>query len=286
MGKRSTLLMGIMGVIFSPLTVWPPNTVSIEALVYEASAADSTLFFQKQKLVTADIPTPQRTMTVAKSFLGAPYVLGCLDRRQEEQLTINLRELDCWTFVEISLAISLAQEGNFKSFAELLQQLRYWGGTINGYGSRIHYFTGWLLQAEQNGLIEDLSASMGGIPYKKQVGYISARPHKYPKIKDAQALTNIRHAEKRINAHQWHYIPQAKIAKMEHLIQEGDLVCLTSVKQDLDIAHQGFAVKQNGRIYLMHASSLSKRVVLSRQPLAEYVISQPGQSGIMVARFK
>ena len=286
MGKRSTLLMGIMGVIFSPLTVWPPNTVSTEALVYEASAADSTLFFQKQKLVTADVTTAERTMAVAKSFLGAPYVLGCLDRRQEEQLTINLRELDCWTFVEISLAISLAQDGNFKSFAELLQQLRYWGGTINGYGSRIHYFTGWLLQAEQNGLIEDLSASMGGIPYKKQVGYISARPHKYPKIKDAQALTNIRHAEKRINAHQWHYIPQAKIAKMEHLIQEGDLVCLTSVKQDLDIAHQGFAVKQNGRIYLMHASSLSKRVVLSRQPLAEYVISQPGQSGIMVARFK
>lgn len=280
--------MGIMGAIIFPLTVWPPNSASTTAsvVVYEASAADSTLFFQKKKLIAAEVATPAQTMTVARSFLGVPYVLGCLDRRQEEQLTINLRELDCWTFVEISLAISLARDGDFESFAEQLQQLRYWGGTINGYGSRIHYFTGWLLQAEQNGLIDDLTAEMGGIPYNKKVGYISARPHKYPKIRDAQALTNIRHAEKRINAHQWHYIPQNKIAQMEHLIQEGDLVCLTSVKQDLDIAHQGFAVKQNGRIYLMHASSLSKRVILSRQPLAEYVISQPGQSGIMVARFK
>jgi hypothetical protein len=47
-----------------------------------------------------------------------------------------------------------------------------------------------------------------------------------------------------INSHQWYYIPQHEIISMEHLIQDGDIICLTSVKQDLDVAHQGFAVKK------------------------------------------
>lgn len=67
--------------------------------------------------------------------------------------------------------------------------------------------------------------------------------------------------------------------------QEGDIISLTSAKADLDIAHQGFAVKINGRIHLMHASSLAHRVVY-QQPLPAYVISQRGQTGIMVARLR
>jgi hypothetical protein len=73
---------------------------------------------------------------------------------------------------------------------------------------------------------------------------------------------------------------------MEHLIQEGDIISLTAWKKDLDIAHQGFAVKVNGRMHLMHASSLGKKVVISKQPLPEYILSQPGQTGIMVARLR
>ncbi|MFM8484753.1 MAG: N-acetylmuramoyl-L-alanine amidase-like domain-containing protein, partial [Bacteroidota bacterium] len=86
------------------------------------------------------------------------------------------------------------------------------------------------------------------------------------------------------NSHHWYYIPQHEIIKMEHLIQDGDIICLTSVKQDLDVAHQGFAVKKGNRVHLLHASSLAKKVIISGQPLAEYVLAQPGQSGIMVAR--
>jgi hypothetical protein len=71
---------------------------------------------------------------------------------------------------------------------------------------------------------------------------------------------------------------------MEQFIQEGDIICLTSVKSDLDIAHQGFAIKRNGRVYLLHASSLAGKVIIARQPLAQYVDSQRGQSGIMVIR--
>lgn len=245
---------------------------------------DSILFADKQKIALSEGSLNARTLAIAKSFLGTPYVHGCLDRQAEECLAVNLGELDCWTFMENSLAIALANDGNFQSYLQQLQELRYWGGYVNGYGSRIHYFSGWLLQNEKRGLLKDLTREMGGSPYKKEIGYISARPAKYPKIKDPDNMRALKSAEKRINAHNWYYIPQEQVAQMEHLIQEGDIISLTAWKKDLDISHQGFAVKINGRIHLMHASSLNKKVIISKQPLPAYILSQPGQTGIMVAR--
>lgn len=247
---------------------------------------DSLLFLEKQRYALAEQTIVAKTMAVANSFLGTPYVNGCLDRDAQECLVVNLCELDCWTFVENSLAIALAEPGNYGSYQSHLRELRYWGGTVNGYGSRIHYFTGWLLQNEKRGLLQDLTQRMGGIPYPAEVGYISARPSKYPKIKNPETLRAIRSTERRINAHAWYYIPENRVAQVESLLEEGDIVSLTAWKADLDIAHQGFAVKKNGRVHLMHASSLGKKVIVSKQPLAEYVRSQPGQSGIMVARLR
>jgi len=248
--------------------------------------SDSLLFLEKQKYALEQTSISAKTLAVARSFVGTPYVTGCLDRNSEECLSVNLCELDCWTFVENSLAIALAEPGNYQSYKTHLQDLRYWGGHVNGYGSRIHYFTGWLLQSEKRGILDDLTEKMGGIPYRKKIGYMSVRPAKYPKVKNPENLRNIRAAERRINAHQWFYIPKKRVAVMEHLIQEGDIVSLTAWKPELDIAHQGFAIKINGRIHLMHASSLGKKVIISKQPLPEYLATQVGQTGIMVARLK
>lgn len=248
------------------------------------STRDSLIFFEKQKIAAQENSLTAKTLAVALSFLGTPYVSGALDVNANEQLVVNLQQLDCWTLVENSLAIAQTDGGDFQTYLSHLQQLRYWGGVVDGYGSRIHYFSGWLLQAEKNGFLRDLTQEMGGIPYRKKISYITARPDKYPKIKNAAVCRDLLAAEKRINTHAWYYIPKAKVAAMEHLIQEGDLIILTSAKRDLDIAHQGFAVRRNGRIHLLNASSLSKRVVISKQTLPQYLASQKGQSGIMVAR--
>lgn len=288
MRKRTTLLSGVFGVLLFPLYFLSPRllTTGTPPLI-EATTADTTLFQEKLQLAAQAGDPVNGALDIARSFLGTPYVTGCLDRNRNEKLVVDLRELDCWTFVENSVAIAMSRNGDFDSYTSLLRHLRYWGGFIDGYGSRIHYFTGWLLQAEKLGVIENMTKSMGGVRYLKKVGYISARPGKYPKIENAKALQNIKKAEKRINVHEWYFIPQHKIAQMEHLIQEGDIICLTSSKHDLDIAHQGFAVKgDDGHIHLLHASSLAKKVIIGRQPLADYVLSQPGQSGIMVARIK
>ena len=283
MVKYSKVLLLLTASLAITLAAWQTGGPS-DKIEYVATSADTSVFLEKRRFAEADAPVANRCLSVAKSFLGAPYVTGVLDRNQGEVLTVNLQELDCWTFMENCLAISLTDDDSMERMARQIRGMRYWGGIIDGYGSRIHYFTGWLLQAEKSGLMRDLTKDLGGRPYEKKVGYISARPHKYPKISDEETLRDIRNAEKRINAHQWYYIPQHEIIGMEHLIQDGDIICLTSVKPDLDVAHQGFAVRKGNRIHLLHASSLAKKVIISGQPLAEYVLAQPGQSGIMVAR--
>ncbi|MCC7465104.1 MAG: DUF1460 domain-containing protein, partial [Saprospiraceae bacterium] len=115
------------------------------------SGNDSLLFLEKQKIALGESGLTARTLAVARSFIGTPYVNGCLDRNPEECLAVNLCELDCWTFMENSLAIALAASGDYSSYKNQLQELRYWGGYINGYGSRIHYFSGWLLHNEKKG---------------------------------------------------------------------------------------------------------------------------------------
>ncbi len=244
---------------------------------------DVAIFAEKQKLAAAGGNAVQ-TLVIAKSFLGTPYAVGTLEQSGPEQLVINLRELDCWTFVETSLGITLSAKDDFQNYKGALQQLRYWGGTVNGYGSRIHYFSGWVLQAQARGLLRDLTAELGGIPYRKKIGYISAHPDKYPRTRDAATLRAIVAAEARISRHDWFYVPKSKVAQVESQLREGDIILLTSAKPDLDIAHQGFAIRQNGRIHLLHASSLSKRVVISAEPLPGYMAGQKGQSGMMVVR--
>lgn len=79
-------------------------------------------------------------LRIGKSYLGTRYVANTLDRNEVEQLVINTKEVDCLTFVEYTLAQALGS-----SFADNLQRIRYRDGIINGYPSRLHYTSDWIL---------------------------------------------------------------------------------------------------------------------------------------------
>ncbi|MBK8555175.1 MAG: DUF1460 domain-containing protein [Lewinellaceae bacterium] len=235
------------------------------------------------------ISTTGRMLAVAESFLGTPYVVGTLESPGPECLITNLQALDCWTFVECSLAIAQTADSALASeqaFTRAVRQLRYWGGRIDGYGSRIHYFSGWLLQAEKSGILDDITPQLGGVQLHKHIDFMSRHAEKYTRLNDPAVLQQIVNAEKRLNQHTWTYIPQDRIESIEHLIHEGDIIAITSAKTGLDFSHEGFAVRRNGRVHLLHASSLGKKVIVSSQLLGDYVRSQRGQTGIVVARVR
>lgn len=234
---------------------------------------------------TSDKKIHQYIIENGMSLIGKPYKAGTLESEGTERLTYFDDAFDCVTFVEYVLAKSKIQAmDNQSNFESNLTNLRYRDGVINGYGSRLHYFTEWILQNCTQNHLEDLTKSIGGIPYIKTINFISKNKSKYPKLRDDDAVQNIKTSERRLKNHKWFYIPKKSLSKVQHRIQDGDIFAFTTPISGLDIVHTGFAKWVNGKLCLLHASETEKKVVLTSLSLEEYIMPNMNQSGIIVVR--
>ena len=231
------------------------------------------------------------TLNIAKSFLNRPYKAHTLEGNQTEKLVVNLREFDCSTFVESCIAMGLTyrkDDISFDKYQKYLQRLRYYkNGKIKGFESRINYFSDWLYTHQEDGLLINVTPSMGGIEWKKNVNFMSTHWNKYPFPKDTELLGKIVKIEERINGQSYTFIPKSKVKSIENQFMNGDIIGITTNIDGLDVTHEGFAIRlQDKRVYLLHASSDFKRVMVTDKPLAEYLAKNKNQTGIMVARLK
>ena len=83
--------------------------------------------FLDKKKPSTKIPG-QLILEIGRFFLGTPYAGGTLETKGAEHLVINLRELDCVTFVEKIVALALylkTQEKSYEAFRIILQKIRY-----------------------------------------------------------------------------------------------------------------------------------------------------------------
>lgn len=220
-------------------------------------------------------------------FLRTPYLEKTLEIPGDEQLVIDLMGLDCTTYLET--VVTLARLGKmgtctFEDYSTQLANLRYIDGRQGEYPSRLHYFSDWIADNAKKGILRDITADIGGIVYANQPSFMSSNPKFYAQLSNPTYVNELKEREKIIGSRTYHYIPKEKIASLEQGIQAGDLIAITASMANLDVVHVGFAVKKNGRIHLMHASSVSKMVEVSEKPLAEYLAPNKSQSGIMVAR--
>ena len=253
-----------------------------------AQSADEMIFMQKMKLPKAELKA-QTALIIAKSFMGQPYKAATLEGNSKEQLVCNLRDFDCSTFVESVTAMTLVKHGekpNFEKYNTQLKNLRYRTGEIDGYASRLHYFREWLIQAEINQVGQDVTKNIGGILQKKSINYMTYNRELYPKLKDEVSFSEVKNNQKLINEHAFYYIPKWKLERLEieNQIQDGDIIAITSNVDGLDYNHEGFAIRQNGRLYLLHASYEVKKVIISKEPLVDYLNRINKHSGISVFR--
>lgn len=225
-------------------------------------------------------------LDVAEQFLGKPYVPATLEKTPEA-LIINLEEFDCFTLVENVLALSLAKhspEAGLDTYREYLQLLRYRNGVINGYASRMHYFTDWARQATDNGILVNMTEEVGEVQ-EKSIDFMSVNRKLYPALAtDDKVLTEIVKAEKELNENAFYYVPKAKFSSVEDQIEEGDIIAFTSVVKGLDVNHEGFAVRKGGKLHLLHASLDEKKVIISKESLQQYLERIKKHSGIMIFR--
>ena len=229
------------------------------------------------------------TVEIGPWFLNTPYVEKTLELEGDEKLVVNLTGLDCTTYLETVIVLArLAKMGHytFEDYEKELEFLRYRDGIRDGYPSRLHYFSDWIYDNEQKGVLSDITKEIGGEVYVNNPSFMSENPKYYPQLSNADFVDQIKLSEAEIKGRTYYYIPKKAVKIHEDRIKSGDLIAITISMDNLDISHVGMAIEQNGRIHLLHASTTSKKVVISMKPLSEYLMSNKSQSGIMVCRLK
>jgi hypothetical protein len=216
-----------------------------------------------------------------------------LEVNDHEQLVVNTRQLDCTTLVETVTALTLChQRGQqqWSDYIKTLQTLRYRGGVIDGYASRLHYFTDWIVSNTKTGIVNEIQKP--NPPFSAiqtvNVNYMSRHPQSYKALKNhPEYVPEIRRMEQRITGMKFRYIPKAEVKNSKAVrdaIHDGDIIAITCKKAGLDIAHLGFAVWRKDGLHLLNASQLHKKVVVEPMTLYEYLQKHPSHTGIRIIR--
>lgn len=232
--------------------------------------------------------TGERVALVARFFLGTPYIASTLEAEGPERLQVNLRELDCTTFVENVLALhNLLKEHtpDYDAFARILTKIRYRNGVIDGYPSRLHYTTDWLLDNKRKGFIRFVKMGSASESFRPNLYFMTTHPALYPALKNNPAFVEaMAMHEARLNSLSIKYLPKDKLTEEAPFIHTGDVIAITSATPGIDFSHLGIALRKQGVVYLLHASSLGKKVLISEQSLKSYLSGISHHTGIVVVR--
>ena len=235
-------------------------------------------------------PIDEVLQTVSTKFLGTTYREGLLDQGETEKLFVSLTEFDCVLFVETVLAFSrnlLAIDSTYENFVENVQSVRYIDGRLDGYCSRLHYFSEWIRDHQKRNIVRDLTAELGGIPLNKTLNFMSSNWQKYPRLKNSESnyqciLAMEKKIELEMQSEQLRYIPSAKIRSIYPLLKAGDIIAVATDIKGLDATHTGFVYPTDNGIGFIHASPSGK--VKISPDLQRYVERVDHAIGIMVAR--
>jgi len=235
---------------------------------------------------------PGRLLTeVGRYFLDAPYAGQILEQEGPESLIINLRAFDCFTYVENCLTISLmipSRKRSWNDFTALLTRIRYRNGLLEGYASRLHYFSDWLMNNARKEILQHMTQDLGGISYIKNIDYMTKNPHLYPPLSDPAIARQIEEVEHELTDQPVYYIPTAAFDQQECRIKDGDIIGITSATAGLDVLHAGLAIRQGNddALHLLHASEQAGKVIISEETLGDYLRANEVRTGVMVGRIR
>ncbi|MEN9918766.1 MAG: hypothetical protein RL662_1202 [Bacteroidota bacterium] len=237
----------------------------------------------------ANLPINELLIRTALHFKDTPYVASTLDNNNIEQLMVNLRAFDCTTFVETCIALARTlKSGNyeFSNFCDQLQLIRYRGGEIDKYTSRLHYMTDWVYDNEQKGVLVDKSKSLGGKNSPKAINFMSIHPDAYNALKDNRLMQNeIVKAEQTLNQRaSYSFIPKTNLSKIEKKVKNGDILIFATAISGLDYSHVGIAYHNAGVLTFIHASTKTMQVIVEPASLQKYCTQSTKCTGVSVSR--
>lgn len=241
----------------------------------------------------ARLPHTTNHMTwFARQLCGLPYVAKTLEANDDERLVVNLRQMDCTTYVETVLALTRCASQRKTSFADYcdnLRLIRYCDGNID-YPDRLHYFTYWIQDNVRMGIVEDIQGPNPPFTAVQTVraNYMTTHTEAYPMLlKRPEWVDAIRHMEDTISGRRHRYIPKTQLADsplLRQTIHDGDIIVILTSKKGLDTSHIGIAAWHTDGLHMLNASSVRHKVVEEPMLLSTYMARHPSQTGIRIVR--
>jgi hypothetical protein len=232
-------------------------------------------------------PVSEIMVKMGETFLGAPYKANTLEAGAKERLVVNLNEFDCVTFVESMLALARLinrKQTTFDDYRKQLRLIRYRGGVLDGYQSRLHYFTDWIDDNEKKGIVRNVTGEIGGVPYDKPVHFMSTHRASYKHLRNTAAFEAIAAHEAELNARTHFYLPKDRMTAIREKVLDGDILGITTSVEGLDVVHTGIACHHLNYQRLLHAPHSAGAVQISKRTIVDYLGMSENHTGIMVAR--
>ena len=265
------------------------NTATVFSSKADSLRIDSLLNASSERSYKTN---SERLLFFAKSFIGTPYKGGTLDSGRNETLIVRIDSLDCTTYVETVLALYLSSfkdNPGYDDFSESLRYIRYRGGVIDGYASRLHYFSDWASDNEKKGILREVTQEGEHDVRLCSLNYMTTHSDLYRQLKDNDSLiSEISKVEKSWIDYKMPYIPKNVLnsSKADLPLEDGDILALTTNISGLDVLHLGFALWIDGRLHLLHASSLHRKVIIDTSIIFDYLKNRNKHTGIRVLRVK
>ena len=214
----------------------------------------------------------------AHQLEGTPYVGHTLEG-DREALTINIDELDCTTFVETLYALArttLEGRRSWRDYAAHLESVRYRGGIMGDYSTRLHYISEWIIDNFARGNLREVTADIPHSQHQiKTINFMTAHRDAYRSLKNDSLMTQpIRHVEAKLINHRMPVLKKSWLGSkdVKAALREGDFVGLVTNVDGLDISHMGIIVMdEKGEPHLLDASLSGGRVMLEPKPLKQHL---------------
>ena len=270
------------------------NQLAIRLLAVAIVLLTTTCSALAQQYQPSDKADTNWMVYFARKLTDIPYVAKTLEKNRREQLVVNLRQLDCTTYVETVTALTLCMKHRqyaFNDYCRYLRLLRYEGGEVD-YVHRLHYFSSWISDNTLMGFVSEPNTPQEAFEATQhlRINYMSTHVGQYPMLVANPAWVDaIRKTEQALSGTDVVYIPKQKLSNTPlywDAIKDGDIIAICTNKRGLDTSHIGIAVWHIDGVHLLNASMIHKRTIEEPMTMQQYMQKHPSQTGIRVVRLK
>ena len=246
---------------------------------------------------TRDRAFGEAAVRVGELAIGTPYEAFTLEQyireggspARTEPLTLSLTRFDCVSLVESCIAIArVARDSRpptWERFAEEMERMRYRGGVRAGYTSRLHYFSEWMQDNQERGLVRLLGEELGGEADRRPLRFMSSNPDAYPALAYPEVLEEIVAIERGLDSTPRWVVPTGRIAGVTDSLRSGDILAFATSIEGLDVTHAAFAYRDGGGVLrVLHAPLSGGVVEITSSTVPEYVAAIRRSTGILIGR--